>query len=107
MPIENTNVSNYSNATTTLGNVDQAIEDVSRMRAKYGATFNQLFAAINNLTTVSANTSSSRSEIEDADYAKESSNLASAQIRNQGAKAMLAQANTDQQLTLSLLEDWL
>ena len=107
MPIEKTNVSNYSNATTTLGNVDQAIEDVSRMRAKYGATFNQLFAAINNLTTVSANTSSSKSEIEDADYAKESSNLASAQIRNQGAKAMLAQANTDQQLTLSLLEDWL
>ena len=107
MPIESTNLSNYSNATTTLGNVDQAIEDVSRMRAKYGATFNQLFAAINNLTTVSANTSNSRSEIEDADYAKESSNLASAQIRNQGAKAMLAQANTDQQLTLSLLEDWL
>ena len=70
-------------------------------------TFNQLYAAINNLTTVSANTRSSKSEIEDADYAKESSNLASAQIRNQGAKAMLAQANTDQELTFKLIEDWL
>jgi len=42
-----------------------------------------------------------------ADYAKESSNLAVSKIRNQGAKAMLAQANTDQELTLKLIDDWL
>ena len=54
-----------------------------------------------------ANLSSSNSAGEDADYAQESSNLASAQVRNQGAKVMLAQANTDQELTLKLIEDWL
>ena len=107
MPIEKTNVSDYSNATTTLGNVDQAIEDVSRMRAKYGATFNQLFSAINNLNTAVTNASSSRSGIADTDYTKESANLVSAQMRNQGAKAMLAQANTSKQLILSLFESWL
>ena len=54
-----------------------------------------------------ANLSSSKSAVEDADYAQESSNLASAQIRNQGAKVMLAQANIDQELTFKLIEDWL
>ena len=54
-----------------------------------------------------ANLSSSKSAVEDADYAQESSSLASAQIRNQGAKVMLAQANIDQELTFKLIEDWL
>ena len=54
-----------------------------------------------------AKVKSSKSAVEDTDYAQEGSNLASAQIRNQGAKAMLAQANTDQELTLKLIEDWL
>ena len=54
-----------------------------------------------------ANLSSSKSAVEDADYAQQSSNLASAQIRTQGAKVMLVQANTDQELTFKLIEDWL
>ena len=54
-----------------------------------------------------ANSSSSKSAVEDADYAQESANLASAQTRNQGAKVKLAQANTDQELTFKLIEDWL
>ena len=56
---------------------------------------------------IGANLSSSKSAVEDADYAQQSSNLASAQIRTQGAKVMLVQANTDQELTFKLIEDWL
>jgi flagellin len=63
--------------------------------------------ATDNLVNQKLNAEQSRSVVSDTNYSSESSNLASAQIRNQGAKAMLAQANTDQELTLSLLEDWL
>lgn len=103
--IENTSIGTQTNTSVALGSLDKAIQDVSFMRSKYGATLNQLFAAVNNLTTVSANLSSSKSTVEDADYAEESSNLASAQIRNQSAKAMLAQVNTDQELIFKLIED--
>ena len=103
--IENTSIGTQTNTSVALGSLDKAIQDVSFMRSKYGATLNQLFAAVNNLTTVSANLSSSKSTVEDADYSQESSNLASAQIRNQSAKAMLAQVNTDQELIFKLIED--
>ncbi len=105
--IGNTSIRTQTVTSAALGSVDKAIEDVSVMRSKYGATLNQLLAAINNLTTISTNASNSKSTVEDADYAQESSNLASAQIRNQGAKATLAQANTDQQLVMKLIKDWL
>jgi len=95
----------YANVATL--SVDEALNNVRSMRSSYGAVINQLTYAMENLSGMLVNTESSKSRIADTDYAKESSNLVSAQIRNQGAKAMLAQANTDQQLTLSLLEDWL
>ena len=100
-------VSSQIDAEAALNLIDQAHSNLSTMRATYGAVINQITHAIDNLGNTLVNTESSESRIADTDYAKESSNLASAQIRNQGAKAMLAQANTDQQLTLSLLEDWL
>lgn len=100
-------LTSQGDSTTALTLIDQAHSNLSTMRATYGAVINQITHAIDNLGNTLVNTESSESRIADTDYAKESSNLASAQIRNQGAKAMLAQANTDQQLTLSLLEDWL
>ena len=56
-------ISSQTVNSAALGSVDKAIEDVSVMRSKYGATFNQVFAAINNLKTVSANLCSSISVV--------------------------------------------
>jgi flagellin len=58
---------------------------------------------VDNLTNVSMNSSASRSQIEDADYAKASTDLAKSQIMQQAATAVLAQANTSQQTVLKLL----
>jgi flagellin len=69
-----------------------------------GALQNRLDSAISNLTDVSRNTSESRSRILDADYATETTNLAKAQIVQQAATAMLAQANQSAQSVLSLLK---
>ena len=59
---------------------------------------------MSNLTNIATNTEASRSRIMDADYGAESANLAKAQIIQQAATAMLAQANQSAQSVLSLLQ---
>jgi flagellin len=53
---------------------------------------------------VAQNTAASRSRIADADYAKETTELARTQIIAQAGTAMLAQANQVKQTVLSLLQ---
>ena len=52
--------------------------------------------AIDNLSNVALNTNASRGRIEDADFAKESARLTRAQILQQSAMAMIAQAGKAQ-----------
>ena len=106
-PIGRTNISSRNATEIALGSVDKAIEEVSAMRVKYGAATNQMTHAIGNLTEEKINAESSMSRIKDADYATETSRLAINQIINQAATAMLAQANNSQELTMSLIKDWL
>ena len=80
------------------------MDKVNADRAKMGAVMNRLAHVIENLTNVSTNSVASRSQVEDADYAKASSDLARAQIIQQAATAVLAQANTSQQTVLKLLQ---
>jgi len=65
---------------------------------------NRLEYAIDNLANGSQNAAASRSRIEDADYAKETTELARTQIIQQASTAMLAQANQSNQSVLSLLK---
>ncbi len=74
------------------------------MRAKYGAYMSRLEHSSDNLLNVAQNTDQSRSRIEDADYAVETSELARTQIISQAATAMLAQANQAKQGVLQLLK---
>ena len=88
-------------ALTTL---DSAIDTITNSRATMGAYQNRLTASISNLESTSMNLSASRSRILDTDYAKETTNLAKAQIISQAATAMLAQANQSGQSVLALLK---
>ena len=88
-------------ALTTL---DSALNTVTDSRAAMGAYQNRLTASISNLESTSLNLSASRSRILDTDYAKETTNLAKAQIISQAATAMLAQANQSGQSVLALLK---
>ena len=92
------------NAVTALGKVDLAITDATAEQAKFGAWMNSLAHAADNLLNVSANTDQSRSRIQDADYAVETTNLARTQIIAQASTAMLAQANNMKQTVLALLD---
>lgn len=85
--------------------IDGAISKVNTVRAELGALSNRLDSTIANLTNVKTNTDISRSNIEDADFAAETTNLARQQILSRAATGMLAQANLSRQSILALLRD--
>jgi flagellin len=91
-------------ATDTIAELDAAIAGVAAQRAQFGSWVNRLEHTVDNLTNISQNTVASRSRIEDADYAAETTELARTQIISQAATAMLSQANQQAQSVLALLK---
>ena len=83
--------------------LDAALSKVDKLRSSLGAVQNRFDSVIANLGTTVTNLSSSRSRIEDADYAVEVSNMTRAQILQQAGTSVLSQANQTTQGVLSLL----
>jgi len=96
-------ISSNTDSGTALGYVNTAITNVNSQRAIFGAAINRLEYAADNLSNTSQNVSASRSRVLDADYAKETTELARTQIIQQAATAMLSQANQQAQSVLALL----
>jgi flagellin len=111
----NTDVSTYTSAIT----VDISSQDaasaaadairlvsnyVSDERGKLGAQQNRLEHTVNTLTTASENTTAAKSRILDTDMAKEMMEYTSKNVIAQAAQSMLAQANSQPQNVLSLLQ---
>ena len=97
-------LSTQSGSQDALSVIDNALTQVNNTRANLGGLMNRFEAAISNQNTAVANLSASRSRILDTDYAVETTNLAKAQIIQQAATAMLAQANQSSQSVLALLK---
>ena len=97
-------VDTVANAQTAITTIDTALTTLNTQRATYGAAINRLEFTVDNLNNISTNTQASRSRIQDADYASESTALASSQIIQQAGTAMLAQANQQAQTVLALLK---
>jgi len=102
--IAEVDISTQLGASTAITAIDHAIADVSAAQAKSGAYQNRLDVIVNILSESSENASAARSRILDTDYAQETTALAKAQIIQQAATAMLAQANQQQQSVLALLQ---
>lgn len=98
------NVLSSGAGTKAIDLIDRAIEQVNKERGNLGAIENRLDKTVNNLTNIVTNTAASKSRIFDTDYGVETTNLAKAQIIQQAATAMLAQANQSSQSVLSLLK---
>jgi flagellin len=99
-----TNLLTVNSANDVIMNVNKSLDRIAATRATMGAVMNRLEHVIDNLTNVVMNSEASRSQIEDADYAQASTELARTQIMQQAATAVLAQANTSQQTVLKLLQ---
>ena len=93
-----------ANATSAIGHIDDALNQVATQRAALGASQSQLEAVVRNLANVAENTSAAAGRVMDTDYASETANLTKAQILQQAATSILAQANAQPQAVLSLLQ---
>jgi flagellin len=90
--------------TTAIDVVDQAVNAVSRVRGQFGAAQNRMTSTIANLQIQVENTTAAESRIRDVDVAVETSALTRSMILQQSAVSILAQANTQPQVALQLLQ---
>jgi len=91
-------------ASAALDAIDTALNNVASHRASLGAQQAQLESTVRNLSNVAENTAAAAGRIMDTDYAAETANLTKAQILQQAATSVLAQANAQPQAVLSLLQ---
>ena len=96
-------VDSAANAGTALSAIDTAVNTVNNSRAELGASQNRLQSAFRSITNTRENLIASESRIRDVDVAAESADLSRNSILQQAATSVLAQANANPQLALSLL----
>jgi flagellin len=92
------------NANSLITRVDQALSTVSDFSAQLGAVQNRFQSTISTLSAQTTNLQSSQSTIQDADFAAETANLSKAQVLQQAGISVLAQANSNPQQVLKLLQ---
>ena len=93
-----------SAARLALDAVNNAISSLAAQRGVLGATEARLQVAINNLTVSRENFAAAESRIRDVDVATEAAELTRLGILQQAGAAVLAQANQQPTLALSLLQ---
>jgi len=86
-----------------LDAVNGAIGSLAVLRGNLGAVESRLSVAINNITVARENFASAESRIRDVDVAVEAAELTRLNILQQAGGAILAQANQQPQLALSLI----
>ena len=96
-------VATAAGASTAIGLIDGAIDDINGYRATYGATENRLTSALNNTESFIETTQAAESNIRDADFGAETSQLAANQILQQAGVSILQQAKQVNQAALGLL----
>ncbi|MFE6136983.1 flagellin [Bacillus sp. NPDC057893] len=95
---------NAASAPAQITALDTAIQEIADARATFGSQLNRLDHNLNNVTSQATNMASSASQIEDADMAKEMSNMTKFKILNEAGISMLSQANQTPQMVSKLLQ---
>jgi len=101
--LANLDITDSSKASTALNTLDGTLTLLNNASVKMGGLENRLHFSVSNLLFVANTTEAARSNILDADYAKESARLAKSRVLQQSAVAMLAQSRAQPELVLSLL----
>ncbi len=97
-------VSSEANAASALADLDAAIQSVATARSDFGAKQNRLESASRTISNARENLSAAESRIRDVDVASETADLTRNSILQQAAVSVLAQANQQPQIALSLLQ---
>ena len=101
--LDDVDVSTVDLTERSLITIDYAIRQISESRSEIGAQLNRFESTMRSLSVVEENLQSSMSRIRDADFASETALLAQNQIIQQASVSMLAQANIQSSVILSLL----
>jgi flagellin len=101
--IDAVDVGDKSSARDALQTVDEALQKVGAMRASFGSIQSRLNATTSNLDIQHENLSAANSRIRDTDVAKETAEMASAQVLQNAAVSVLAQANAFPSVALKLI----
>lgn len=91
-------------ANTAIGQIDVALKTVAQNRADLGATLNRLDYNVENVNAQATSMSASASQIQDADMAKEMSEMTKYKILSEAGVSMLSQANQSAQSVSKLLQ---
>ena len=97
-------VKSFSKAGAAMTLIQKAISKVSGQRSDLGALQNRLEHTVNNLDNISENTQTAESRIRDTDMASEMVQYSATSIIQQAGQSMLAQANSQTQGVLSLIQ---
>lgn len=96
-------VTSSTNAQSAITKLDAAIQELSGVRAQFGASMNRFSSTVVSLQSMQTATAASLSRIQDTDVAAETAALSKNQVLSQAGAAILSQANQTPQLALSLL----
>ena len=101
--VDGLTVETKGDARDSLDSIDKAMATISNSRAKFGALQSRLDSAQNNLGSQIEIISAARSQIADADLAKEVTDVRRGQIIQQYQTSMLQEANNQTGLALKLI----
>jgi flagellin len=104
LKVSDLTVSSNSKAGEAMSKVQSAITKVSEQRSTLGALQNRLNHTIKNLDAASENTQAAESRIRDTDMAEQMVQYSATNIIQQAGQSMLAQANSQTQGVLSLIQ---
>ncbi|GAB7526634.1 flagellin N-terminal helical domain-containing protein [Paraburkholderia sp. 2C] len=97
-------ISSTEGANNALNSIDNALAAIANIQAALGAAQNRFSAISQSQQNESTDLSSAQSQITDADFAQETANLSKAQVLQQAGISVLAQANSQPQQVLKLLQ---
>ncbi len=98
------NIATQEGATSALSTIDDALSKVTSRASEFGAVSNRISSTVDALQTSYVNARETQSRIEDADMAKEITEISAAQVREKAQIAMQAQANSQRSSVLRLLQ---
>ncbi|WP_434107793.1 flagellin [Paraburkholderia caffeinilytica] len=97
-------ISTVTGANEAMVSIDNALQTVNNLQASLGAAQNRFTAIATSQQAESTDLSSAQSQITDANFAQETANLSKAQVLQQAGISVLAQANSNPQQVLKLLQ---
>jgi flagellin len=102
--VSGVNVSTTAGANAAMESIDNALATVNNIQATLGAAQNRFTSISSAQQSQSTDLSGAQSQITDADFAQETANLSKAQVLQQAGISVLAQANSNPQQVLKLLQ---